>query len=80
MIQQYLVCNQKYKIDLYFTKYNLAIECDEHGHKDRNPEYDYIRETEIKKEIDCKFMRFNPDDKSFNLFKFINKIFKHITH
>lgn len=80
MIQQYLVCNQKYKIDLYFPKYNLAIECDEHGHKDRNPEYDYIRETEIKKEIDCKFMRFNPDDKSFNLFKFINKIFKHITH
>ena len=78
MIQQYFVCNQKYKIDLYFPKYNLAIECDEHGHNDRNPKYDYIRETEIKKEIDCKFMRFNPDDKSFNLFKFINKIFQQI--
>ena len=70
MIQQYSVCNNKYKIDLYFPKYNLAVECDEYGHKDRNVEYEYIREVDIKKEIDCVFMRFNPDDKCFNLFKF----------
>ena len=29
-----------YKTDAYFSKYKLAIEVDEHGHKDRNIDYE----------------------------------------
>jgi len=33
-----------YYIDLYFEDYNLAIECDENDHKDRNIIYEQNRE------------------------------------
>lgn len=54
------VC-ESYKIDLYFTQKNLAIECDEKGHKDRALKYEQNRENQIKRKLSCKFYRFNPD-------------------
>ena len=30
----------QYKVDLYFPKHKLAIECDKFGHLDRNIEYE----------------------------------------
>ena len=38
-----------YRVDLYFPDYNLVIECDEHGHKDRNPEKEKKRSDFITK-------------------------------
>lgn len=73
---QYVV--GKYRIDLYFKEQKLAIECDEFNHKYRNKEYENTRENFIKKELNCKFIRFNPDDKNFCIFKLINKIMKEI--
>ena len=32
----------------------------------------------LEKEIDCLFIRINPDGKNFNIFKKINKIHRHI--
>ena len=32
-----------YRIDAYFSKYKLAIEVDEQGHKDRNIDYEIQR-------------------------------------
>ena len=29
-----------YKIDLYFPEHNIAIECDEHDHQDRDTNYE----------------------------------------
>ena len=29
-----------YRIDLYFPEHKLAIECDEHDHKDRQIDYE----------------------------------------
>lgn len=75
IISQYMV--GKYRIDLYFSKYNLAIECDE-KHHDKQIEEDIIRENYIKEKINCTFIRFKPYDKDFNIFKVINSIYKHI--
>jgi very-short-patch-repair endonuclease len=66
----------KYRIDLYIPSLNLAIECDENNHKDRNIEYEQKREDEIKDLLNCEFIRFNPDDPNFNIGEIINKIFK----
>ena len=63
-----------YKIDLSFTKYKLAIECDEFGHLDRNIEYEVKRQKDIKRKLGCMFIQYNPDAKDFNMFKVINRI------
>jgi very-short-patch-repair endonuclease len=66
----------KYKIDLYFIDYKLAIECDEFNHKDRDISKELIREEYIKSEGN-KIIRYNPNEKDFdlsNVLKEINKI------
>ena len=65
------------RTDLYFHDYKLAIEIDEKGHQDRNQDYEAKREELIKKELDCKFIRNNPDEESFKITKANNKIFRH---
>jgi len=54
LIQQYKV--DPYRIDLYFPKYNLAIECDEYFHIFKKKE-DEIREKYIKEKLNCTFLR-----------------------
>jgi len=73
MIMQYSVL--KYRVDLYFPEYNLLVECDELGHSDRDPKKEKKRYERITKELNCKWLRFNPDDKDFNIFDTINQIF-----
>lgn len=68
----------KYFIDLYFPEYNLAIECDEYNHNDRNPKKEKIRENVIKDLLDCDFIRYDPDDEDFDIYQVINQIFRHI--
>ena len=34
------LCIGSYRIDLYFPEHKLAIECDEHDHKDRDINYE----------------------------------------
>ena len=65
-----------YLLDMYLPEYNLNIEIDEYGHKDRCPEYEKNREDFIKLSLDCKILRFNPDDKNDNIFKFIGRLSK----
>jgi hypothetical protein len=67
-----------FKIDLYFIDYNLAIECDELGHTDRDLIKELNRQAYIEKELKCKFIRYNPDVKDFDIFDVINTIFIHI--
>ena len=67
-----------YKIDLYFHDYKLATDIDEKGHKDRNIDQEIKRQKAIEKEIDCKFIRINPDEEDFNIFRAINEIHRHI--
>ena len=76
MIRQYTVEN--YRVDLYFPEYNLSIECDEHGHIDRDEIYENKRTSRILELLNTTFIRFNPDEKNFNIYDTINDIFKHI--
>jgi very-short-patch-repair endonuclease len=63
-----------YFIDLYFIDENIAIECDENNHKDRDEKYETDRELSIINKLGCKFIRFNPNDPKFNLSNIISKI------
>ena len=61
-----------------FINIKLAIEVDELGHADRNPNNKLERQKALKREINCVFIRLNPDEKDFNIFKEISKIHRHI--
>ena len=76
MQTQYTVIG--YRIDLYFHKFNLAIEVDELGHNDRNITYEIQRQQALERELNCVFIRINPDAVGFNIFREINKIHRHI--
>ena len=67
-----------YKIDLYFHKYKLSVEFDELDHKDRNIGHEIKRQEAIKEKLGCEFIRINPDEENFNIFKVINEIHRQI--
>ena len=67
-----------YRVDLYFPSHKLAIECDEFGHKDRDIGYEVTRQKHIESKLGCTFIRYNPDDKDFDIFSVINSIMKYI--
>ena len=66
------------KIDLHFPRHRLAIEVDKKGHKDRNKSKKVKREKTIKKHLDFKFFRINPDEKYIEMYLEIGKIYNHI--
>lgn len=65
---------RRYKIDLYFPVNKVAVECDENGHADRDAAAEKEREEAIVAELNCVFVRFNPDDPDFCLFGTIDTI------
>ena len=67
-----------YRFDLYFHEYKLAIEVDELGHTNRNTNNEIERQKALEKELNCVFIRINPDEKDFNNFKEIYKIHRYI--
>ena len=67
-----------YRIDLYFHNYKLALEVNERGHEDINIDHDIKRVEAIKRKLGCEFIRINPDEENFNIFKVINEIHRHI--
>ena len=74
MINQYYV--DGYRIDLYFPKYKLAVECDEFDHNDRNIEYEVKRQKHIEIKLDCHFIRYNPDADDFDPFNLLNRVYQ----
>ena len=73
LLQHYVL---GYRTDLYFPKHKLAIQIDEKGHKDRNKYKETERQKAIEKDLDCKFIRINPDEKYHT--DEIGKIYNHI--
>ena len=67
-----------YKIDFYVHEYKLAIEVDELRHADRNINNEIKRQKALENKLSCVFIRINPNEKDFNIFKEINKIHGHI--
>lgn len=72
-ILQYSIGN--YLIDMYLPDLNIAIECDEFNHKNNNENLEIKRQTYIEESLNCKFIRYNPDDPKFNIGNVINQIF-----
>jgi very-short-patch-repair endonuclease len=64
-----------YRVDLYFYDFNLIIECDENNHSDRNEEYEKKRE-EFLLSLDKTIIRYNPNDKNFDLSFVIREVNK----
>ncbi len=64
----------RYRIDVYFPDYNLAIECDEFGHVQRNQEEEKERQKYLEKKLSCTFIRYNPDDSKFDVLDVISDI------
>ena len=73
MIKQFSV--GKYKIDLYFPRYKLTIECNEFDHRDRDIEYEIKRQKFIEDQLNCTFIRYNLDAEDFYILEVVNKIF-----
>ena len=67
-----------YRIDLYFHKYKLAIKVDELGHADRNVNNEIERQRALERELNCVFIRIDPDAPNFSMLREINKIYRHI--
>jgi very-short-patch-repair endonuclease len=68
----------KYRVDLYLPVQKIAIEIDEFGHAGRDPEYEAEREKQIKDHLQCKFIRFDPDEKNFKISHCIANLTHHI--
>jgi very-short-patch-repair endonuclease len=67
----------KYNLDMYFDEYRFPTECDEYDHQDRKPENERERMDFVNKELeidDSYWIRFNPDEKDFDVIKVISKI------
>ena len=62
----------------YFPEHKLAIECDEHDHKDRNINHEIRRQNFIEDQLNCKFSSYNHDAKGFMIKSVLNKIFQYI--
>ena len=75
MVLQYRIGS--FLLDMYFPKYKLALECDEKSHRNFI-DADAERQAYIETQLNCTFIRFSPDDKSFCIFKLINKIRLHM--
>jgi len=54
----------KYKVDLFISEYSLILECDENGHKDRDPTYERKRERFLLDQGHT-IIRFNPNAPGF---------------
>ena len=66
----------RYRIDLYFPKHKLALECDEAGHAGRDQQAECDRQNFITHQLGCKWVRFNPDSASFCMGKVLNAIYQ----
>ena len=61
--------DQKYilfRIDIYFTKYSLAVEIDEKGHTDRDLEFEEKRQEALEKKLNGEFIRINTSRENYD--------------
>ena len=56
-----------FRIDIFFTKYCLAVEIDEKGHTDRDLTFEQKRQEALEKKLNCTFIRFNTSKENFDV-------------
>jgi very-short-patch-repair endonuclease len=62
--RQYPIASNRYRLDLYFPKQRVVVECDEGGHSGYNKDDEATRTTATEKELGkgVTWVRFNPND------------------
>ena len=55
-----------FRIDVYFTKYFLAVEIDEKGHTDRDLIFEEKRQKALEKKLNSEFIRINTSTESYD--------------
>ena len=55
-----------FRIDVYFTKYFLAVEIDEEGHTDRDLIFEEKRQKALEKKLNCEFVRINTSRENYD--------------
>ena len=55
-----------FRIDVYFTKYFLAVEIDEKGHTDRDLIFEEKRQKALEKKLNCEFIRINTSTENYD--------------
>ena len=68
-----------YRINLYFPRHKLAVDCDEFGHKERDIEYEVRRQKYIENKLGFHFVRFNTHARGFNIFEVAYRVFSCIS-
>jgi very-short-patch-repair endonuclease len=67
----------RYRIDLYFPKHKLALECDEEGsHGLGRVSQDHERQKYIEKQLKCTFLRFCPQQQGFSMAGLLNSVLR----
>ena len=66
-----------YYVDCYLPSCNLVIECDEFGHSDYNSADEKRRQEYISSQLQCTFIRYNPNSTDFDLGSLVNDVLKH---
>ena len=61
--QQYIL----FRIDIYFTKYCVAVEIDEKGHTDRDLTFKQKRQEALEKKLNCTFIRINTSKENYDV-------------
>ena len=56
-----------FRIDVYFTKYSLAVEIDEKGHTDRDLIFEEKRQKALEKKRNCTFIRINTSKENYDV-------------
>ena len=55
-----------FRIDIYFTKYFLAVEIDEKSHTDRDLIFEKKRQKALEKKLKCEFIRINTNKENYD--------------
>ena len=55
-----------FRIDVYFTKYLLAVEIDEKDHTDRDLIFEEKRQRALEKKLNCEFIRINTSRENYD--------------
>ena len=63
-----------YRVDLYFPKECVAVECDEHCHQGYDQAKERVRHQNITKLLHCKWVRYDPYKPHFDIFELIGKV------
>ena len=74
MERQFKIGN--YRIDLYLSEHKIAVEFDEFDHIGRDINYEIYRQKFIEEQLQCTFVRYNPDDKDFDMALVLNEIYR----